>query len=180
MGGRINAAAAGPARPAPGRGAGAGRAAVQDADSAAGPRARQRGRRGGRARRLRRGHGRGRAGERAAGRAQPLRGGAAHLQRARLPGGERAAAAAAAHAPRAGAGGLQVGPSGGREPGARCPGARKLHPPRHGEPLTPDTSLLPFKSHCPGRASPGSALLTPLRAPSLLADRAVTATAPQI
>ncbi|XP_074396142.1 pendrin isoform X1 [Zonotrichia albicollis] len=64
--------------------------------------------RGGRACRLRRGHGRGRAGERAAGRAQPLRGGAAHLQRARLPGGERAAAAAAAHAPRAGAGGLQM------------------------------------------------------------------------
>lgn len=81
-----------------------------------------------RALRLRRGHGSGRAGGGAAGRAQPLRGGAAHLQRGGLPGGERAAAAAAAHAPRAGAGGLQVGggcqgsPSGGGSAARRARG----------------------------------------------------------
>ncbi|XP_032298337.1 pendrin isoform X1 [Coturnix japonica] len=59
-------------------------------------------------RHLRRGHGSGCAGGGAAGRAQPLRGGAAHLQRGGIPGRERAAAAAASHAPGAGAGGLQL------------------------------------------------------------------------
>ncbi|XP_068786528.1 pendrin isoform X2 [Struthio camelus] len=56
----------------------------------------------------RQGHGSGRAGGGAPGGPQPLRGGAAHLQRGRLPGGARAAAAAAPRAPPAGAGGLQL------------------------------------------------------------------------
>lgn len=74
-------------------------------------------------RHLRRGHGSGRAGGGAAGGAQPLRGGATHLQRGGLPGGERAAAAAASHAPRAGAGGLQVGGGGRRPRSSAGPGA---------------------------------------------------------